>query len=258
MGDVIPKGFRGLRWEPTDEQEVVLLFGRLLEYLPRPLSIEFVRTGFPDCKATDSENGDEISIEFKLKSSFFRRDYAHRAGKCQWVVCWEDDAATSSGLPTIVSLKKIVSDHAPGLILNTLLPSRTPAETFQARTAVLSSGRKKVIHTLLDFGNTQLRVQWPRTNATCFTVRGVVDNRRDIECFKVYANGLIGIPFNRWKGVTPTALSAVVNSLNSALRTSWFTGQGKTSRDIAELIPDEAAARRFMDVWRKFAAAPAK
>jgi hypothetical protein len=40
MNSELPSGFRGLRWEPTDEQDVLVLFGRLLDHLPRPLAIE--------------------------------------------------------------------------------------------------------------------------------------------------------------------------------------------------------------------------
>ena len=57
---------RCLTWEPSNEQEVVVLFGRLLDHMPRPVAIEFVQTGFPDCKAIDVETREPLWIEFEL------------------------------------------------------------------------------------------------------------------------------------------------------------------------------------------------
>src|SRR5438552_4051230 len=108
----MPTGFRGLRWEPTNEQEVVFLFGKLLNHLPRPLAIESIRTIFPDCRATDSETGEIITIEFELLASHFFRDHATRAERCQWVVCWQDDVKDKpTSCPRIVALDVLVEQH---------------------------------------------------------------------------------------------------------------------------------------------------
>jgi hypothetical protein len=143
MNREIPLGFRGLRWEPTDEQDVVVLFCRLLDHLPRPLAVENVRTGFPDCKATDSETGDELSIEFELKSSHFLRDHSDRTEKCDWIICWHDDLETKPwGFPQVVALDDIVERLSPGVVLNRCFSAAKPVDVFRARPACqsLSSG----------------------------------------------------------------------------------------------------------------------
>jgi hypothetical protein len=138
MNNEIPSGFRGMRWEPTDEQDVVVLFGRLLDHLPRPLAVENVRTGFPDCRATDSETGDEICIEFELKASHFVRDHSRRTEKCDWIVCWHDDLETKpKKFPQIIALDGIVERVAPALVLNRFPSTAQPIDVFRARAAGL-------------------------------------------------------------------------------------------------------------------------
>ena len=141
MTEGIPSGFRALRWEPTNEQEVVMLFGRLLGYLKRPLAIEFVQRGFPDCKAADSETGDEIWIEFELYSSHFYRDHSKRSEKCDWIVCWHDDLngapppswSRSRTPPEIISLDKIVDTFDQKAVLIRRRPGATQEEYFRSR-----------------------------------------------------------------------------------------------------------------------------
>ena len=115
MTEEIPSGFRALRWEPTNEQEVVMLFGRLLGYLKRHLAIEFVQTGFPDCKATDSETGDEIWIEFELYAGHFKRKprrsgaaHARRVVERQCVGLFGEDLARENKMKTAPLRRDIV------------------------------------------------------------------------------------------------------------------------------------------------------
>ena len=81
---------------------------------------------------------------------------------------------------------------------------------------------------MLDFAEAEpgLNVDWPGTNGACFTVRD------DIEYFKVDSNGKIGVPFQRWKAVSPVALSEILKHLNDALHTTWFTDQ-ETATEIS-------------------------
>ena len=179
MSSAIPKGFRGLRWEPTNEQEVVVLFGRLLDHLDRPLAIESVGTTFPDCKATDSETEQPICIEFELYSSHFFRDHVKRKKRperCDWVVCWHDDLSDKPSLPEwprIVALDQIVEHHPEALVLNRRPVHATPAEAFSFRIAGSSLRHQEIAQQLMRFGQTQanLKVSWPETNRACFTVR---------------------------------------------------------------------------------------
>ena len=51
--ETVPPTFSGFRWEPSNEQQVVLLFGMLLalKQFEEPLCIETCDTTFPDCIA---------------------------------------------------------------------------------------------------------------------------------------------------------------------------------------------------------------
>ena len=255
MSSAIPRGFRGLRWEPTNEQEVVVLFGRLLDRLDRPLAIDSVGTTFPDCKATDSETGETICIEFELYSSHFFRDHANgnrRPERCDWVVCWHNDLAgeRSPGWPRIVALDEILDSASGSHILNRRPANATRAEAFKFRIAGSSPRHQEIVRQLMEFGEAQaeLEISWPETNRDCFTVR----EPRGIEYFKVGSSS-ITVPFSRWSAVSPEVKRDIAEQLNAALGTKWFTGEGKTKRDTAELMGDDESVRRFISVWRDFA-----
>jgi hypothetical protein len=73
---------------PQTEQEVVCLFGALLDDLDefeRPLIIERVQTAFPDCIVR--AGGSLIRIEFELYGSNFDHDCAN----CDMLICWRDN-----------------------------------------------------------------------------------------------------------------------------------------------------------------------
>ena len=147
--------FRGLLWEPSNEQEVVLLFGRLLHLLPRPLAIEFVQTGFPDCKARDLATHEVLWIEFELHSSHYRRDH-HKANsprleKCDWIVCWRHDEKNVLGLPPVTALKDLIDAQPnPGeYIRNRRPPGATHEEYFHSRVRALPEHHQHVIRRLL-------------------------------------------------------------------------------------------------------------
>jgi hypothetical protein len=55
--------FRGLLYNPSYENEVVLLFGLLMPYLDSQFVIDEYSGSFPDCIAL--KNGKEIGIEFE-------------------------------------------------------------------------------------------------------------------------------------------------------------------------------------------------
>jgi hypothetical protein len=256
-----PPSFRGLRWAPTSEQEVVFLFGRLLDRMPSPLTIEFMGTPFPDCKATDSETDKAIWIEFELKSSHFFRDHKMCVERCDWVVCWEDDQERpfprrprrppNDPDPEIIALNKI--EVGQNLILNPTLANSDCAEQFGLRLRALPQPHQRIIEQLLSFGQDELKVVWPDTNNVCFTVRGVLDEGQEVELFKVYNTSMIGIPFHRWKKVAPEIRTAIAKQLNNAIGTEWFRDGRKKSRDVAELMPDDETVQSFISVWRKLA-----
>jgi hypothetical protein len=83
-----PTNFRGLRYEPVNEQGVVLLFGMLAKDLG--YMIEAVQKGFPDCEAMRQVAPDRwqrVNIEFEFESRNFR-DHGHPLAGCDVIVCW--------------------------------------------------------------------------------------------------------------------------------------------------------------------------
>jgi len=83
-----PTNFLGLRYEPLNEQGVVLLFGMLANDLG--YRIEAVQKGFPDCEAMRQvapERWQRVNIEFEFESKNFR-DHGHPLTGCDVIVCW--------------------------------------------------------------------------------------------------------------------------------------------------------------------------
>jgi len=61
--------FRGLRYEPSYEDEVLILFSMLIPHFKDRFVIDSYTGAFPDCYAT--RNGEAVGIEFELLSSHF-------------------------------------------------------------------------------------------------------------------------------------------------------------------------------------------
>jgi len=217
--------------------------------MPRPVAVEFVQTGFPDCKAIDVKTKDPIWIEFELYSSHYRRDHSRRPERCDWVVCWQKNELRTVDVPLVVALDVIV-DRQPDpteYILQRRAPGASNEQYFRTRLQGLAEHHQELIRELLELASERgLQVDWPETNAACFTVRDT------IEYVKVDSNGRIGTPFSRWREVPDSVRSELVASLNETLGKTWFSPEGKISVDLQQLLPDELAARRYIDTWRNF------
>jgi hypothetical protein len=88
-----PLKIRGMRYAPTNETGVILLFGILAHDLG--FVIEGLRPGFPDCDAKRLVDPRRdlwapVRIEFEFRSSGFR-SHAEYSDRCDLVVCWEHD-----------------------------------------------------------------------------------------------------------------------------------------------------------------------
>ena len=88
-----PLDFKGLRHEPTNEQGVVFLFGKINEDLG--ILVEAVKTGFPDCvgkRLIDRSKNlwEPVLIEFEYKSKNFLA-HGHDISGCDVIVCWIHD-----------------------------------------------------------------------------------------------------------------------------------------------------------------------
>jgi hypothetical protein len=97
---------KGMAYAPTNEQGVVLLFGRLARALG--FCVERVQTAFPDCMAR--RRGERCRIEFEFWASDYE-NHGHPADGADIVVCWENDWESRSGKYKhleIIDLKKLV------------------------------------------------------------------------------------------------------------------------------------------------------
>src|SRR5438105_2206591 len=157
--------FRGFVWEPTTEQEVVVLFGILLHLraFETPLCIERVRTTFPDCTAVNLATGRRINIEFEYGSREFLIHTAEwkilRAAEPNqewWLVCWRDDLSTAnkaalSGL-RVLSLSEYARARALVLNWSPSDASDRPEKLFAWRAGALHSKYGAIIAELKAFG----------------------------------------------------------------------------------------------------------
>jgi hypothetical protein len=83
---------RGFVYEPTYEEEVVMLFGRLIPDLRDDFLIYSFSGAFPDCIA--DRNGQRVEMEFELYSSHFfahHHDRDEKVKDCDLLVCWKND-----------------------------------------------------------------------------------------------------------------------------------------------------------------------
>jgi hypothetical protein len=85
--------FRGFKYAPSYETEVVMLFGIMLPHLKvGSFEIEEYNDEFPDCYA--KLNGEPVWIEFELKATNFKEHKHHldpRLRNCNLLVCWKND-----------------------------------------------------------------------------------------------------------------------------------------------------------------------
>jgi len=106
-----PIDFRGLRHEPTNEQGVVFLFGKISDELG--FSIEGIRTAYPDCigkRLVDHNKNlwEQVSIEFEYRSSNFN-EHGHNPEECDLIVCWIHDWPVCP--IEVIELKEIIKSE---------------------------------------------------------------------------------------------------------------------------------------------------
>jgi hypothetical protein len=89
MSEAKTDGFRGLLYNPTLENEVIILFSLLIRDLKDSFAIEEYSGSFPDCFAL--RNGKRIGIEFELRASNFNHENSDNLTKCSLLVCWKND-----------------------------------------------------------------------------------------------------------------------------------------------------------------------
>lgn len=263
----VPSTFAGFIWEPSNEQQVVLLFGMLLalKRFGEPLCIEKCDTAFPDCVAINAVTGERIKIEFEFRSSAFREHKREwlllkkNDPSARWmVVCWEHDLKNDSDILSgieVVELKKFAADPALGLhpCPQTLKSRSEAAARFEWRAASLSPHPRSILAQLRRFGDdadSGFAVVWPeRDDSMKFSI---TCQSHDGIGFGASAAGTIGIPFSKWYAVGDDVKALVIGKLNVALPHLDFTHHARKKKgyDIEVLLPDQGAVERFLQVWR--------
>lgn len=181
-----------LRYTPTSEQEVVVLFTLLLPDLPMRLELDEIREKFPDClawKVAEDGTRSPLRIEFELYASHFRL-HGHDPDGCDLIVCWEDDVPDFS--VDRLELRPLVEKAAPPVIAVPLRPkyqatnwtettflSECAIEERQAQRELLSWARKRCGEVVLGKGD--------RVASWRFLIP--LPNRRTCTLFGVNADG---------------------------------------------------------------------
>ena len=84
-------GVRGIVYEPTNEQGVILLFAALCHDLG--FMIEGIRSAFPDAllrRRNAKGTWNSCRVEFEFRSSSFKV-HKHNPKLCDLIICWEHD-----------------------------------------------------------------------------------------------------------------------------------------------------------------------
>jgi len=104
-----------LKWAPSCEQEVVILFGMVLPHLDEKYVIDECRTAFPDCLLLN-EDGDIVRAEFELHSSNFKQ-HGHDPDGCDMLICWRHDWR-GCPIPEILELSSFIKEKEISIIQN--------------------------------------------------------------------------------------------------------------------------------------------
>lgn len=103
------KGFKGVLFEPVNEQECIVLFALLKDRVKPNWCFKQTQTAFPDAIFFDTESKREIRVEFEhLASNFFR--HRHDPLACEMIICWADDLADDCRFPNlqVLALKDVI------------------------------------------------------------------------------------------------------------------------------------------------------
>jgi hypothetical protein len=176
--------FHGLLWEPTDEQEVVALFGLLLSFNPPgvPVCLDRARTTFPDLIALNTQTKQRINIEFEFRSASFRehlkewQELKKARPADDWrIVCWHDDLGDDEKkrVPRVLSLRGLAKKHK--LVLNWYPGDADSSveQLFKWRTESLPPPYPKIVSRLQEFASKEpgFKIEWPAKNEPQFIVR---------------------------------------------------------------------------------------
>ena len=266
MHKVPDTAFRGFIWEPTTEQEVVMLFGVMLQRGDfGPLCVDHAQTPFPDCTAINTATSERIHIEFE----YFSKDFMGHHEEWEqlkeahpddhwWLVSWRDDLSDSDRRK-ITGVKVVtLRDRAKilELVLNWFDGKPDDIENlFKWRAQSLPAPYPAIIQQLQEFGESAsepaFKIEWPEKREAQFVVWDV---KRNIRCFGVLATGTLNVPFAKWHSGADHLVGEVSKRLDLAVGRKLFVDpRRKKGFDLTYVLRNDDGVKRFLDVWRWFA-----
>jgi len=210
--------FRGLLYNPTLENEVVMLFGLLIPHLPDSFAIEEGDPStFPDCFAL--RNGQKVGIEFELYANNFFNHNHHEDDnltKCNIIVCWENDIRNTIKRDNIELLNikgheiEIISLDKKAKSLGFIKYGERPdvfrksEERFFEQLKEIKPKKYEWIKELYDHlkQNEDFEVKWGGGERWS-TMRFYVKKPWDVNPISVYGNGKIEIGYQGNKAIFP-------------------------------------------------------
>jgi hypothetical protein len=236
--------------EPRTEQEVVCLFGALLDDLG--MVIDLVQTPFPDCIVWKKGTDTKLLVEFELYASHFL-DHGHDRERCDMLVCWHDDVGDwPDGF--VLELSEVVATRRPELIKH--IVTRDPqlpwnrSSFLNCAVAEGTSDRDiELAKRIMAFAKQhKLGPDWLVNPAPVFAVG------QHQQYFKVGSTGRIGFPFSRLK--TGRLFSSLRERLNAAVPALEIEQADRSSKgkggQLSELFDTDAQLEEFLEVWRWF------
>lgn len=240
--------------EPRTEQEVVCLFGALLDDLG--MVIELVQTPFPDCIVWKKGTDTKLLVEFELYASHFV-DHGHDPERCDMLVCWHDDVDDwPDDWPDgfVLELSEIVTTRRPELIKHIVTRDpQLPWDRSSFLDCAVAEGTSerdiKLAKRIMAFAKQhKLGPDWLVNPTPVFAV-GLHQ-----QYFKVGSTGRIGFPFSRLKA--GRLFSSLRKRLNAAVPTLEIEPADRSSKgkggQLSELFDTDAQLEKFLEVWTWF------
>lgn len=239
--------------EPRTEQEVVCLFGALLDDLGFPCLIEKVQTPFPDALIRRTDTREQLRVEFELYGSHFL-DHGHPLDGCDLLVCWRDDWRSWPSHFQVLELSEIVARRRPGLIVEVdwhdpATPWDVEAFFAQARGDCLPERSLEVARQIIALAAKHgLGPRWLKGPRAVFVVGD------DQQFFKVTSDGRLVFPFSRLSaGERFEELASRLNRVLPALELGPDdVGSKGKGGQLSDLFSDDEILDDFFDVWLWF------
>lgn len=235
--------------EPRTEQEVVCLFGALLndlDELDKPLVVERVQSAFPDC--TLRAGNESIRVEFELYGS----NFDHSEDGCDMLVCWRDDHNNWRAGFRVIELAEVVARKRPELVvtIGEGHPAPWNEQSFfkvAEREGTLAEDLALTRRVIELAKQHRFGPVWLVSPQPVFAVGAP-------QFFKVTSRGRIGFPFSRLRA--GDSFTELVDRLNRVIPTLELQPADVRTKSkggrLSEVFRIDQQLREFFDVWAWF------